>query len=100
MVVSKTGVLESDDLPDGVIAALGLWYPHVALLAPAGHQNLVPQLPLVEGQLPGAGVQSHVDGHGPADSLGEVQAVLVCDAGILEVEAWHVTVDPKRGSSC
>ena len=33
MIVSEAGVLESDHLPDGVIAALGLWYPHVTLLA-------------------------------------------------------------------
>ena len=100
MIVGEAGVLESDYLSDGVVAALGLWYPHVTLLAPAGHQDLVAHLPLVEGQLPGAGVQPHVDGHGPTDGLREVEAVLVCNTGILEVKPWHVTVDPKCGSSC
>ena len=42
--------------------------------------------------LPGAGVQPRVDGHGPTHGLGEVQAVLISDAGVLEVEAGHVAV--------
>ena len=32
VVVSKAGILEGDNLPDGVIASLGLWDPHVTNL--------------------------------------------------------------------
>mgnify|MGYP007048349971 CR=1 FL=1 len=34
VIVSEASVLEGHHLPDGVIAPLGLWYPHVTLLVP------------------------------------------------------------------
>ena len=92
VIVSKASISQGHNLPDGIIATLGLRDTDPSNLTPAGLQQGVPLGPLAVGFGTDTWIQTFVQRFRSTCRLRVVLTVVIRDTGVREVKAGHVAI--------